>query len=148
MTHEKISPFLMYIKVHKTYYLSEKVYYYTLMNIPKTLVVFLLCAIICLGLLIISYIASQIYEDSYTEKLINFECGFDPFSDTKTPFNVKFFLIIILFLIFDVEILFLLPWLLYNETYATISRYLFYFFLYILFVGFYYEYKSKSLSLE
>ena len=86
--------------------------------------------------------------DSYTEKVVNFECGFDPFSSTKKPFNTKFFLITILFLVFDVEILFVLPWLLYAQDLPVTSFYIMFIFAFILFLGFYYEFKSNTLELE
>lgn len=44
------------------------------------------------------------------EKLIAYECGVDPSGDTKIPFHIKFYLIALIFLIFDVEIVFLYPW--------------------------------------
>jgi NADH-quinone oxidoreductase subunit A len=44
------------------------------------------------------------------EKLIPYECGIDPSGDTKIPFRVKFYLIALIFLIFDVEVVFLYPW--------------------------------------
>jgi len=45
----------------------------------------------------------------YFEKITSYECGFDPFSDTREPFEIKFYLIAILFIIFDVEVIFFLP---------------------------------------
>jgi len=45
----------------------------------------------------------------YFEKLTGYECGFDPFSDARDPFNIKFYLISIVFIIFDVELIFFLP---------------------------------------
>ena len=44
------------------------------------------------------------------EKLTSYECGFDPFGSFGQPFSIKFFLVAILFLIFDVEVVLLLPW--------------------------------------
>jgi len=44
------------------------------------------------------------------EKLSVYECGFEPFSDTQGTFDVKFFLLAMLFMVFDLEIMFLLPW--------------------------------------
>jgi NADH-quinone oxidoreductase subunit A len=45
-----------------------------------------------------------------TEKLSPYECGFDPFGDTRHQFDVRFYLVAILFIIFDLEISFLFPW--------------------------------------
>ena len=44
------------------------------------------------------------------EKLSQYECGFEPFDDARTHFDVKFYLIALLFLLFDIEVLFLFPW--------------------------------------
>ena len=44
------------------------------------------------------------------EKISSYECGFDPFSEVRIKFNVKFYLVSILFIIFDIEIIFLFPW--------------------------------------
>ena len=128
--------------------LNKIIYFYIKNDLYSFFVIFFFSLSICSILVLISYYISIIYMYSYTEKLINFECGFDPFSDTKKPFNIKFFLITILFLIFDVEILFLLPWFLYYHNYSTITFYFILAFLYILFLGFYYEFKSNALSLE
>jgi NADH-quinone oxidoreductase subunit A len=44
------------------------------------------------------------------EKLSPYECGFEPFEDARTYFDIKFYLIALLFLLFDIEVLFLFPW--------------------------------------
>merc|ERR1711966_101897 len=45
-----------------------------------------------------------------TEKLSSYECGFEPYEDARQNFDIKFYLIAILFLIFDIETIFLIPW--------------------------------------
>lgn len=45
-----------------------------------------------------------------TEKLSSYECGFDPYEDARDLFDVKFYLVAILFIVFDIETMFLLPW--------------------------------------
>jgi NADH-quinone oxidoreductase subunit A len=45
----------------------------------------------------------------YSEKISGYECGFDPFSDARDPFNIKFYLISILFIIFDIELIYFFP---------------------------------------
>lgn len=124
------------------------IYYYAKHEIPSIVYLFLLSFVICSLLLLISYYISIIYMDSYTEKLINFECGFDPFSNTKKPFSITFFLVTIIFLIFDVEILFILPWLLNYMDFSIFSNIVVFVFIYLLFLGFYYEFKSNVLELE
>jgi NADH:ubiquinone oxidoreductase subunit 3 (subunit A) len=126
---------------------TQLIFFYIKNELPSFFMLFFLSFAICSILLIVSYWISIIYMNSYTEKLINFECGFDPFSNTKKPFNIKFFLITILFLIFDVEILFLLPWFLYYQNYSTISFFFILIFIYVLFLGLYYLFKSIYLCL-
>src|SRR5205085_7913809 len=82
------------------------------------------------------------------EKLSAYECGFDAFDDTRTPFDVRFYLIAILFIIFDLETAFLVPW-------AVVFRQLGWFgmitmgvFLGLLTIGFIYEWKKGALEWE
>lgn len=67
----------------------------------------LICLLLALFIVILSQIMSEKKID--LEKLSAYECGFDPFGDTRHTFNVKFYLIAILFIIFDLEIIFLFP---------------------------------------
>jgi NADH-quinone oxidoreductase subunit A len=69
-----------------------------------------LCFAIFLASLIVAlsyFLVTQIPE---TEKLSTYECGFDPYGDTRDQFNIRFYIIAILFILFDIEIIFLLPW--------------------------------------
>ena len=70
---------------------------------------FLIVAIV-LALVIasLSYILSNQKPES--EKLSSYECGFEPYEDTRNKFDVKFALVAILFILFDIEVIFLLPW--------------------------------------
>jgi NADH-quinone oxidoreductase subunit A len=68
------------------------------------LVVVIIISAIALGL---SY--SVVYQDNYLEKISVYECGFEPFEDTRVRFDVRFYLVSILFIIFDIEIMFLFP---------------------------------------
>ena len=73
------------------------------------ILIFLLLAII-LALIIVtlSYLLSV--QNPETEKLSVYECGFEPYEDARNIFDVKFYLVAILFIIFDIETMFLLPW--------------------------------------
>jgi NADH:ubiquinone oxidoreductase subunit 3 (subunit A) len=67
-----------------------------------------LCFLLCIGLL--SVIALGTYRTKIDrEKASPYECGFLPFSETRYPFEVQFYLIAIIFLLFDIEILYLIP---------------------------------------
>ena len=75
----------------------------------STLFIFLIIAIIlALVIAVLSYTLTSQKPES--EKLSSYECGFEPYEDTKHRFDVKFCLIAILFIIFDIEVVFLLPW--------------------------------------
>lgn len=80
------------------------------------------------------------------EKITSYECGFDPFSDTREPFEIKFYLIAILFIIFDVEVIFFLPWVICQKYLLLFGYYTMYIFFIILIIGFFYEYKKGSLD--
>ncbi len=82
------------------------------------------------------------------EKLSPYECGFNPIGDSRIKFNIKFYFVGILFIIFDLEIAFLFPWavcLNYIELPGVIAMVIF---LAILTVGFIYEWKKGALEWE
>nr|UPL65422.1 NADH dehydrogenase subunit 3 [Sadoletus valdezi] len=81
------------------------------------------------------------------EKMSPFECGFDPLSSSRMPFSLQFFLIAILFLIFDIEIAIILPMIITMKmsnmmTWATTTT----IFIIILIAGLYYEWKNGMLE--
>jgi len=101
---------------------------------------------ILLGLLILvlSYLVSPKASD--IEKLSAYECGFDPFDDARLKFDVHFYLVSILFLIFDLEIIFLFPWAVYLAFVGTIGVYSMLLFLFILAFAFFYEWYLGALD--
>jgi len=97
-------------------------------------------------LVILSRILGPSHPD--TEKLSAYECGFAPFDDARKRFDVRFYLIAILFIIFDLEIAFLFPWavsLAHIGWFGFISMMVF---LSILTVGFIYEWRKGALEWE
>ena len=106
--------------------------------------------IIALGLscvfVVINFILSPKKPDP--EKLSAYECGFEAFDDSRMEFDVRFYLVAILFIIFDLEIAFLFPWAISLGTiglYGFISMLIF---LFILTIGFIYEWKKGALDWE
>ena len=81
-----------------------------------------------------------------SEKLSQYECGFEPFDEaTRHPFDVHFYVVGILFLIFDVEIALLFPWVLRFKTYNWFGFFTMFLFLFILTIGFFYEWHRGAL---
>ena len=80
------------------------------------------------------------------EKTSGYECGFDPFSDARDTFHIRFYLLAILFIIFDIEIVFFFPWILSINTFFLTGFYTMSMFLFILLLGFLYEWKKKALD--
>jgi NADH-quinone oxidoreductase subunit A len=68
------------------------------------------CFAIFLSLLIVMLSYFLVTQRPETEKLSTYECGFEPYGDTRNQFNIRFYIIAILFILFDIEIIFLLPW--------------------------------------
>lgn len=82
------------------------------------------------------------------EKLSPYECGFDAFSDARLQFNVRFYLVAILFIIFDLEIAFLFPWAVSLKDIGLFGFFSMLIFLAILTVGFVYEWRKGALEWE
>ena len=82
------------------------------------------------------------------EKLSAYECGFEPFNDSRMEFDVRFYLVAILFIIFDLEIAFLFPWAISLGKIGIFGFISMTIFLFILTVGFIYEWKKGALDWE
>nr|YP_010338914.1 NADH dehydrogenase subunit 3 [Dixoniella grisea]UNJ18986.1 NADH dehydrogenase subunit 3 [Dixoniella grisea] len=80
------------------------------------------------------------------QKISSYECGFNPFEDSRVQFSVKFYLIAILFLIFDLEVSLLFPWSLCVNQLSKVSFYYIILFLIVLTLGFVYEWYKGALD--
>ena len=83
---------------------------------------------------------------SYAEKNSTYECGFEPFDDSRGKFEVKFYLVAILFIIFDLEIIFLFPWAIAFNEIGQFGFLSMMFFLFVLTIGFVYEWMKGALD--
>lgn len=83
-----------------------------------------------------------------SEKLSPYECGFEAFSDARLQFNVRFYLVAILFIIFDLEIAFLFPWAVSLKDIGLFGFFSMLVFLAVLTVGFVYEWRKGALEWE
>jgi len=82
------------------------------------------------------------------EKLSVYECGFDPYEDSRNKFDVRFYLIAILFIIFDLEAMFLFPWAVSLNQLGSMGFWTMIDFLFELTVGFVYVWKMGALEWE
>jgi NADH-quinone oxidoreductase subunit A len=82
------------------------------------------------------------------EKISPYECGFEPFEDSRMQFDVRYYLVAILFIIFDLEIAFLFPWAVSLDAIGGFGLIAMAIFLLILVVGFIYEWKKGALEWE
>ncbi len=98
------------------------------------------------GFILLNYIFSPKNPDP--EKLSAYECGFEPFNDSRMEFDVRFYLVAILFIIFDLEIAFLFPWAISLGTIGLYGYASMLIFLFILTIGFIYEWKKGALDWE
>jgi len=83
-----------------------------------------------------------------SEKLSPYECGFEAYEDARMKFDVRYYLVAILFIIFDLEIAFLFPWAIALDAIGTFGLVAMAIFLGILVVGFIYEWKKGALEWE
>lgn len=83
-----------------------------------------------------------------SEKLSPYECGFNAFENTRLPFNVRFYLIVILFIIFDLETVFFFPWAIALSEISWYGFSAMMIFLGLLLIGFLYEWKKGALEWE
>jgi NADH-quinone oxidoreductase subunit A len=111
------------------------------------ILIFLGIAIVVSGAAVgLSFVLAQQKPDS--EKLSAYECGFEPFEDARRKFDVRFYLVAILFIIFDLEVAFLFPWAVALGDIGMFGFWSMVVFLGILTVGFVYEWKKGALEWE
>ena len=98
------------------------------------------------AMLVASYIVARQRPDP--EKVSPYECGFEPFDDARSQFDVRFYLVAILFIIFDLEIAFLFPWAISLGAIGMLGFWSMVVFLAVLTIGFVYEWKKGALEWE
>ena len=109
------------------------------------IVVFLgIAVVIGLALLLLPVLIAPSHPDP--EKLSAYECGFNAFDDARMKFDVRFYLVAILFIIFDLEVAFLFPWAVSLDAVGKFGLVSMALFLAILVVGFIYEWKKGALE--
>ncbi|MEM7223999.1 MAG: NADH-quinone oxidoreductase subunit A [Pseudomonadota bacterium] len=97
-------------------------------------------------IVIASYVVAKQRPDS--EKVSSYECGFEAFDDARGKFDVRFYLVAILFIIFDLEVAFLFPWAIALGDIGEFGWWSMFVFLAVLTIGFVYEWKKGALEWE
>ena len=111
------------------------------------IILFLIIALaLSSAFIVVNFILSPKHPDP--EKLSAYECGVDPFEDSRMEFDVRFYLVAILFIIFDLEIAFLFPWAISLGKIGILGFTSMMIFLFILTIGFIYEWKKGALDWE
>ena len=101
---------------------------------------------LAIGMTAVPFIIGNTKPDK--EKLSAYECGFEPFNDSRMEFDIRFYLVAILFIIFDLEIAFLFPWAISLGNIGLLGFCSMMIFLFILTIGFIYEWKKGALDWE
>lgn len=125
----------LYIKTSYNYWNEQYSYIY---------IYIILSFFICCILFILAFILSP--KETTFEKTSPYECGFEPFGEGHSIFNVQFFIVGILFMIFDLELAYLFPWIINLGNLSFFSFFVMLFFLILLTVGLVYEWKKGALD--
>ena len=103
-----------------------------------------LACVIAIGLLVAPFLLA--YKAPDAEKLSAYECGFNAFDDARMKFDIRFYLVSLLFIIFDLEVAFLFPWSIAFADVGTLGFWSMMVFLAVLTIGFVYEWKKGALE--
>jgi NADH-quinone oxidoreductase subunit A len=98
------------------------------------------------GMILFSFVLAK--QNPNSEKLSPYECGFEPFEDARVRFDVRYYLVAILFIIFDLEVAFLFPWAVALGDIGLFGFWSMIVFLAVLTVGFAYEWRKGALEWE
>jgi NADH-quinone oxidoreductase subunit A len=120
---------------------------YNFLSSYFSIILFLFIALaLSIGFIIANFLAAPSNPDP--EKLSAYECGFEAFDDSRMEFDVRFYLVAILFIIFDLEIAFLFPWAISLGNIGALGFWSMMIFLSVLTIGFIYEWKKGALEWE
>jgi NADH:ubiquinone oxidoreductase subunit 3 (subunit A) len=102
------------------------------------LCIFLLVSFLLVSILFgIATILAQ--KNTEIDKIASYECGFEPFGDSREIFNIQFYIVAILFMLFDLEIAFMFPWAVYFSFIGLVGLFSMFLFLILLTTGFIFE---------
>ena len=113
--------------------------------LPILIFIFIALAL-AIGMTLLSFLVGDSKPDN--EKLSAYECGFEAFDDARGRFDVRFYLVAILFIIFDLEVAFLFPWAITLGKIGLFGFWSMMIFLSVLTIGFIYEWKKGALEWE
>jgi NADH-quinone oxidoreductase subunit A len=120
---------------------------YNFLSSYFSIILFLFIALVLsVGFVIANFLAAPSNPDP--EKLSAYECGFEAFDDSRMKFDVRFYLVAILFIIFDLEIAFLFPWAISLGNIGALGFWSMMIFISVLTIGFIYEWKKGALEWE
>jgi NADH-quinone oxidoreductase subunit A len=121
-----------------------------LANYFPVLLFLAIAALVGVGMLVGTGLLSRLTGSHHpdSEKLSPYECGFEAFEDARMKFDVRYYLVAILFILFDLEIAFLFPWAIVLQDIGWFGLVSMLIFLAILVVGFIYEWKKGALEWE
>ncbi len=111
--------------------------------LPIVLFLLVAAAFPVVALLVMRLVRPQVYDE---KKMMPYECGLDPIKDARERFSIRFYIIAMLFLIFDVETVFLIPWALRFDSLALFGLVEMLIFVGILVVGYYYAWRKGVLN--
>ena len=120
---------------------------YNFLSYYFSIILFLFISVVLsFGFVLANFLAAPSNPDP--EKLSAYECGFEAFDDSRMEFDVRFYLVAILFIIFDLEIAFLFPWAISLGNIGALGFWSMMIFLSTLTIGFIYEWKKGALEWE
>lgn len=135
---------LIKTNIYSLFDYSHYLYYYNENNYKSLLIYFIILIIFGFIFIAISYMLK--IAQTNTEKTSTYECGFSPFDDAKNTFDIKFYVVALLYLLFDLEIIYLFPWVLTLKYLTLKSLITILFFIFILLLGFIYEWVFGGLD--
>lgn len=123
-----------------------KTHFFILNDYLNICVLLLLGILLACALVLLSYILVNQAPDS--EKLSTYECGYEPYDSTRHVFSVNFCVVAVIFLIFDIEMLFIIPWCISISEVSLLSFWSMIDFIFELGIGFFYIWYSNALDWE
>ena len=123
---------------------SEKAMGQLLLNYLPLVIFIGIAFVICTILLVVPFVIAVRKPDP--EKVSTYECGFDAFDDARMKFDVRFYLVSLLFIIFDLEVAFLFPWAVAFDEVGALGFWAMIIFLAVLTIGFIYEWRKGALE--